>query len=272
MQHNRFRAPAVATPRVIARVTGFLYLMGGTAVGAVGLDALRPWLPGPHHDPAGPVGLLAIAVVAVLTGATVLRWGRRLPRGAYHLLVGAGTGLITLSALLAPDPSTATAAAGITVFVALDAFFYFAWPAALVHLGLAIGGGCTALALRSELPVGSSVVLGLVCVGIAAVVGVLVDRASAAGVDQLTGLPNRRGLDEALDHAVEHAGRSRAPLSAVLVELDGVEDAVRAGDEGAAALLRRVARRWSAGLPDGALLARRDGAEFAVLLPGHDGP
>lgn len=270
MTHNRFRAPAVATPRVMASVTGFLYLAGGAAVGVAGLDALRPWQPVPHPVPAGPVGLLAVAAVALVTGAAVLRWGRRLPRSAYHLLVGAGTALITLSALLAPGPSLATAAAGIMVFVALDAFYYFAWPAALVHLGLAIAGGSTALALRSELPVGSSVVLATVCVSIAAVVGVLVDRASAAGVDQLTGLPNRRGFDEALEHAVEHAARTRTPLSTALVELDGLDDAVRAGDD--AELLRRVAQRWAAGLPDGALLARRDGAEFAVLLPGHDGP
>ncbi|SDG71090.1 putative bifunctional diguanylate cyclase/phosphodiesterase [Klenkia brasiliensis] len=273
MQQNRFRAPAVATPRVMAAVTGFLYLTGGTAVGVAGLDALRPWLPGRHPDPAGPVGLLVVGAVALVTGAAVLRWGRRLPRAAYHLLVGAGTALITLAALLAPGPSSATAAAGVMVFVALDAFFYFAWPAALAHLGLAIAGGTVALAHRSELPVASSVILALVCVSIAAVVGVLVDRASSAGVDQLTGLANRRGLDEGLDQALVVAGRTGAPLAAVLVELDGFDDVQQeAGDDAAADLLRTVARRWSAQLPPGALLARRDGAEFAVLLPRHDGP
>jgi diguanylate cyclase (GGDEF)-like protein len=256
----------------MAAVTGFLYLTGGTAVGATGLDALRPWR-GPHPDPGGPVALLVIAAVAVVTGAAVLRWGRRLPRAAYHLLVGAGTGLITLAALLAPGASTATAAAGVMVFVALDAFFYFAWPAALVHLVLAVAGGSYALAERSELPVGSSTILATVCVSIAAVVGVLVDRASSAGVDQLTALANRRGLDEALEPALQEAARTRAPLSTVLVELDGFDDVVReSGDDAAADLLRTVARQWSALLPPGALLARRDGAEFAVLLPHHDGP
>ncbi len=273
MQHNRFRAPAVATPRVMAAVTGFLYLTGGTAVGAAGLDALRPWLPGAHPDPTGPVGLLVVGAVAVVTGTAVLRWGRRLPRAAYHLLVGAGTALITLAALLAPGASSATAAAGVMVFVALDAFFYFAWPAAVAHLGLAIAGGTVALAHRSELPVGSSVILALVCISIATVVGVLVDRASSAGVDQLTGLANRRGLDEALEPALQDAARTRTPLSTALVELDGFDDVVQeAGDDAAADLLRTVARTWAEQLPPGALLARRDGAEFALLLPRHDGP
>jgi diguanylate cyclase (GGDEF)-like protein len=84
-----------------------------------------------------------------------------------------------------------------------------------------------------------------------------------AHIDGLTGLANRRALDQALDET-----RS-ATAVLILLDLDGfkaVNDTYghAAGDE----LLIMVARRLHNGVRRGDLVARLGGDEFAVLLDG----
>ncbi|WP_067684769.1 EAL domain-containing protein [Actinoplanes awajinensis] len=83
-----------------------------------------------------------------------------------------------------------------------------------------------------------------------------------AMLDTLTGLANRRRFEQAL-HAVPAEGRAQV----VLLGLNGfksVNDELgrRVGDRALCALAQRLARA----VPDGALLARIGGDEFAVLL------
>lgn len=87
--------------------------------------------------------------------------------------------------------------------------------------------------------------------------------------DGLTGLLNRRGLDEHLDSAIDLARRNRTPLTVMLCDVDHFKrynDALghHAGDEclrGVAALLRQLARRPMDSV------ARYGGEEFALVLP-----
>ena len=259
------RPPEVATPRVMAAVTGSLYCTGGTVVLAAALDEPAPT--------AAVAGLLAIGVVAVLTGLACLRWGRWLGRGIYHLLVAAGTGLIVIASLLAGSPATATALAGLMVFVALDSFFYFAGLGAVLQLLGALVGGAAVLVARPDVPLAVPVALCLVCVAVAVVVGALVRRASSAGEDPLTGLANRRRFDESAEQLLQVCARTGIPLSAALLDIDhfkAVNDTRghAAGDD----LLRLVADRWSPALPTGAVLARHGGDQFSLLLPDTAGP
>ncbi|BCP65902.1 hypothetical protein TthHB5008_08100 [Thermus thermophilus] len=85
----------------------------------------------------------------------------------------------------------------------------------------------------------------------------------------LTGLPNRRALEMALEREAARVERGGPPFALVLLDLDGFK---RVNDEGGHRegdrYLRRVARALVSGVRRGDLVARWGGDEFAVLLPG----
>lgn len=87
--------------------------------------------------------------------------------------------------------------------------------------------------------------------------------------DGLTGIANRRHLDEYLDREWRRAIRSRAPLSVVMADIDNFKafnDSYGhgVGDDA----LRRVAQALGASLRRaGDLVTRCGGEEFAVVLP-----
>ncbi|MCW7539154.1 GGDEF domain-containing protein [Aquabacterium sp. A7-Y] len=90
--------------------------------------------------------------------------------------------------------------------------------------------------------------------------------------DALTGLYNRRGLDEAVPGTLSFARRVGRPVALLVCDLDGfktVNDSHghATGDE----VLQRVAHVLGAQFPQGALVGRLGGEEFVVLLPGADG-
>jgi diguanylate cyclase (GGDEF)-like protein len=92
-----------------------------------------------------------------------------------------------------------------------------------------------------------------------------------ARTDALTGLPNRRAWDEALDRELARAGRGRSPVCAALLDLDHFKqfndlNGHPAGD----GHLKEAASLWRSRLRSADLIARYGGEEFAVLLTETD--
>ena len=93
-----------------------------------------------------------------------------------------------------------------------------------------------------------------------------------ANVDGLTGIPNRRRLDEYLAVVWEQCREHSRPLSVLAIDVDKFKDyndrhGHLAGDE----LLKQLAQRLSKCLRRAEdLLARYGGEEFLVVLPGAD--
>lgn len=93
--------------------------------------------------------------------------------------------------------------------------------------------------------------------------------AEQARRDPLTGLVNRRGLHEALEVQLAQADSTSAPLSLVMLDLDGLKAFNDSrGHQAGDALLTAVAAAWRSRLRPGDVLARYGGDEFVVLLPG----
>jgi len=93
-----------------------------------------------------------------------------------------------------------------------------------------------------------------------------------AAIDALTGLHNRRWLDETFSRQVERAVRSGRPLTVLLIDIDHFkrlndERGHQAGDEA----LREVSTTLAAAVRPRDSLARYGGEEFAVLVPDVDG-
>ena len=241
--------------------------------GAAWLDGLLEGLL-PNDPPFALVPVIAAFVMFCL----LLTVGRRLPRRVFPALGPLGVAAIAYA--LSQSPGAGDGAVLYTMPVLWTTFFYGRTGA----VGIL---GCMALAHAAMLLVlpASSVYPGrwldvMVSVTASAVVVLalenrnqaLLARLSAeARTDPLTGLLNRRGLEERAAVQIAHGRRDNRPIALAGFDLDHfkcIND--RWGHETGDRVLVRLARLLVHEGRDIDTIARVGGEEFVVLLPNTD--
>ncbi|MBE2320751.1 GGDEF domain-containing protein [Solirubrobacter sp. CPCC 204708] len=228
--------------------------------------------------PGGPAISLAPALAALLVAGAVLLAGPRLPRPALVALTPLGTALIAYG--LATSSGYTDAAILYSWPTLWVAYFYGTRATVLSVAGTAVAHAVALDAMPAGLGSVDRWIDVVVSVAIiAGVVRVLVHRRdqlveqlrAEARKDPLTGLLNRRGLDERLEIELQRARRERRPLAAVALDIDRFKDINdEHGHETGDRVLVRVADTLRGESRASDLVARLGGDEFLAVLPAAD--
>lgn len=271
---------AVAVPFVLVSA---IWLLAGAAspflrvtlpavAGYLGLLLAALWL---HLVPVGRVGPLVLACPLAVVFARLVAW-----RTGALPAVGDLGDPVSVGVWLAVAFPLAFLVLGTRRGVVLSAVVYLAFTALTVDAALAALVGdetdpaaVVALALTAMYPVLIALTWVLASrrehLAAARARGDLL--AELATTDPLTGLANRRQLDDALDRMAAEAKRYHQPLSVVLVDLDhfkAVND--EHGHEMGDLVLVEAAARLAGAVRAADLAGRWGGEEFLVICPHTD--
>ena len=256
--------------KVMARMLSWFFF-AGAGIGLLSLALARP-------GGSNVVGLLSVAGAALLAGA-LLRFAPSRVAG-WGLPAFLNVGVVLISAAVYFDGRTDSVYALFYVWTAVTAFYFLPRWQGLLQVGLA--AACYAGVLHLVpgrvplqqwlLVMGTAMVAGLLLAHLRQRLENIVNGATtAARLDPVTGLLNRRAFQEHFDIEVERSRRTERPVSVLVGDIDGfkaVNDEL--GSAGGEATLEAVARdlcKWKRRID---LAARIGGEEFAMLLPESD--
>ncbi|HYI99161.1 MAG TPA: diguanylate cyclase [Thermoleophilaceae bacterium] len=271
-------------PRLMSRALGAMLLCAGLALLAG--TALSP----PGH--ANVAGMQAVGSIAVVVGGGALLWARHARIWTAHALFAGGAGLICLGTYFTGAATGLYAI--LLIWLAIFAATSFSWRAMAAHIGAIMLASGATLAMVGPSPgppaVARWAVGGILLTLAATIMGRIAARRRAsetflraqiedrarlqrelehlADHDPLTGVANRRRLEQDLARELARARREGAPLCVTTIDLDGLKEhndtyGHAAGDR----LLEHVATTWAAALRATDTIARTGGDEFVLLLP-----
>ncbi len=222
--------------------------------------------------------LVIVAASSLCVSAFILAVYERLPVWFLRAAPAIGTILVTLTIYYA-GPAASAPYAMYMAWVVIAAALFLDTRLILAHGMLAIAayafilyelGGSDALdPLRITMTAGTILVVAIVMGGIAGQLREVLQKLEAAArTDPLTGLMNRRALEEAFDVELARAGRRGFGVGVVMLDLDGFkrfndEHGHQAGD----VALERLSNVLTAATRAIDHVGRMGGEEFAILAP-----
>jgi diguanylate cyclase (GGDEF)-like protein len=261
-----------ADPATMART--FTYLFG------IGATLLLLTLPLPHSADRNTAALIAIAIAAYLAAGGFLVLFDRLPLWVFEASPLLGTVLVSLGAYFG-DSEAASAYAMYYLWVGAAACYFLRPAVAATQLVLASAGygivlialgDVTVPALKWAVATGTLFAVGILITALQSQMErMLTQLGAAARTDSLTGLANRRELEQRFAGELERSTRGGRPLAIAVLDLDWFKEfndrfGHAAGDRALVQLaegLRRATRTSD-------VVARLGGEEFAVLAPETD--
>ena len=270
---------------LMARVSGVLYICGAWLIFiSLGL---------PHPLSADEKWLTAVAVLAAVGGGILYRFSGRAKAWGIHLTLVTATALVSFSVYLSGLQAGVYSVMYVWVVI-VGACIATRRVLALHIVWILVTYGVALAALEVEAggysPVTRFVLTGFALSAAGAAVTWLVEgrRSAEAGLhreietrkelqrelehlanhDPLTGVANRRRLQDHLEAALAGAARTGAPLCLISLDLDGFktfndEHGHAAGDR----LLKAAASAWDSVLRADDVITRMGGDEFLVVLP-----
>ena len=228
----------------------------------------------PHDPPFALVPVIAAAVVFVF----LVTVGPRLPWSCLAML--GPIGVAAISYAVATTPGAGDGAVLYTMPVLWTTFFYGRRGAAGIVACVAFGHAVALLVLPSSSVYPGRWIDVMVSVSATAVVVLALERrnqtllgrlAAEARTDPLTGLSNRRGLEERAELEIARSRRDNTPIALASFDLDHfkrIND--EWGHEAGDRVLAWIGRVLRAESRDIDTVARLGGEEFVALLPDTD--